>query len=255
MYIAYTKRRFQYSNGRGFTLLELLVVIAIIALLMSITMPSLQASKENARRVVCLSNLRQLTLGWFMYADNNDGKIVSANTEPEGWMGEDVYKGTEKEKLDEMQRGLFWDYCPAPDAYRCPKVIDGVVRNYVPVDSMNGFTGVPNTAHLICKKTSQINHPFDRAIFVEEGITTPESFTTNYELPLWWDWVPVPHGFGTTFSFGDGRCEYWKWKDPQTANYTRENCPLSPYVVSQPLQYDNEDVVDCIKLVWGSTGF
>ena len=239
----------------GFTLVELLVVIAIIAILMSMLLPSLQKSKEQARRVVCLSNLRQLTLGWFMYSHENDDKIVNANTEPDGWMGEDVYQATEKEKLEEMQRGVFFDYCPAMDVYKCPKPIDGVVRTYVPVDSMNGFRNVPNTASLICKKTSQVSHPGNRAIFIDEGAPTPASFTTYYDLPLWWDWVPMQHDFGTTLSFGDGRCEYWRWKDVRTANYSRENSLQPPYSASQSLQYDNEDVVECIKLVWGSTGF
>ncbi|GAJ23796.1 unnamed protein product, partial [marine sediment metagenome] len=56
-------------NGpRGFTLVELLVVIAIIALLMAILMPALNRAKEQGKRAVCLSNLRQLTLAWIMYA-------------------------------------------------------------------------------------------------------------------------------------------------------------------------------------------
>lgn len=242
-------------HHKAFTLIELLVVIAIISILISIIVPSLAASKEQARRVVCLNNLYQLTLGWFMYSQSNDDKIVNSNTEPGGWMGEDVFKVTEQGKIEEMQKGPFWDYCSILDVYQCPKRIDGIPRNYVPVDSMNGYRGVPNTVEQICKKTNQVSHPFARAVFVEEGIVTPHSFTTNYELPLWWDWVPVHHGFGTPFSYGDGRCEYLQWKDQRTGSYTRKNCPPLPFVVSQPLQYDNEDLVNCIKLVWGSTGF
>jgi prepilin-type N-terminal cleavage/methylation domain-containing protein len=62
----------------GFTLIELLIVIAIIALLMAIMIPALNKAKEHGKRAACLSNLRQLTLAWIMYAQANDDKLVSA---------------------------------------------------------------------------------------------------------------------------------------------------------------------------------
>jgi len=61
----------------GFTLMELLVVIAIIAILMAILMPALQRAREQGKRAVCLSNLKQLALAWSVYADENDDKIVN----------------------------------------------------------------------------------------------------------------------------------------------------------------------------------
>ncbi len=54
---------------KGFTLIELLVVIAIIGVLMSILIPSLQRAREFGRGSVCMSNLRQLSHGWHLYAD------------------------------------------------------------------------------------------------------------------------------------------------------------------------------------------
>jgi prepilin-type N-terminal cleavage/methylation domain-containing protein len=56
------------SDKGAFTLVELLVVIAIIALLLSILMPSLNRARENAKKVVCKSNLKQLGLGFNFYA-------------------------------------------------------------------------------------------------------------------------------------------------------------------------------------------
>jgi len=61
----------------AFTLIELLVVIAIIAILMAILMPALNRAREQGRRAVCLNHLKTLTLGWSMYADQNDDRIVN----------------------------------------------------------------------------------------------------------------------------------------------------------------------------------
>ena len=57
----------------GFTLIELLVVISIIALLLSILVPALRRAREQAKSVVCLSNLRQQGLTMALYIEDNDG--------------------------------------------------------------------------------------------------------------------------------------------------------------------------------------
>ncbi len=69
---------------KGFTLIELLVVIAIIAILSAILFPVFARARDSATRTQCLNNLKQITLGVLMYAQDYDETMPSAVNVPSG---------------------------------------------------------------------------------------------------------------------------------------------------------------------------
>lgn len=64
----------------GFTLIETLVVIAITAVLMAILMPALHMAKDQGKKMVCQSNMRQLGWAHVLYQESYDGFIVPGST-------------------------------------------------------------------------------------------------------------------------------------------------------------------------------
>ena len=92
----------------GFTLIELLVVIAIVAILAAILFPVFQKVRENARRTVCISNLKQVSLAALQYSQDNEEQIV--HTE----LGEDAGEYFWGDMLQPYLRS--WQVLTCPDA-------------------------------------------------------------------------------------------------------------------------------------------
>ena len=161
-----TKPTFHGPAGRrAFTLIELLVVIAIIAILAAMLLPALTRAKQKAQGVQCLSNHRQLSLAWRMYAEDSHDTFVYASDDgsadpvtgsPGNWKNTYAWNWTHLSfdgtyipnwdvTVDIMKRPL-WVYAKNANIYKCPSdrsyvVVNGVNKPRTRTMSMNLYLG------------------------------------------------------------------------------------------------------------------
>ena len=99
------------SRTIGFTLIELLVTIAILSVLIAILLPSLQQSRENARRVMCASNVQQFCMALTVYASDH-ASFVPHDTWPAPWDGD-----------QQSRMELYHSYAnDSADIFDCPNM-------------------------------------------------------------------------------------------------------------------------------------
>jgi len=273
---------------RAFTLIELLVVIAIIAILMAILMPALNRVKEQGKRAACLGNMKQLTLTWIMYADDNDDRLVNGEADENNdgqcimksgrhtnelwWTGDDCAAGymqgeqlPRQTQINAIKAGALYSYCKDEDLYRCPTGIRGEMRTYTITDAMNGLyrpgtyignvgVRVGRTVLWVKKRTEIVAPgPAYRLVFLDEGRVTPDSYACHYQQATWWDPPFVRHGDGSNVSFADGHADYWKWKGKKTLEDGKLANPIHQMVPTTPDEF--EDLERMQRGVWGRLGY
>jgi prepilin-type N-terminal cleavage/methylation domain-containing protein len=251
---------------RAFTLIELLVVIAIIGILASLLLPVLASTKIRAKRIKCLSNLKQLTLCGVMYVNDNNGFYAlnnptigaSSNSWIQGNMNDSeisTYGQVTPGVLDStnplcISTGAFWNYNSSFGVYQCPadpSQTGGIphVRSY----SMNGWVG---TTHAVTDAAGLGASPASAAAlfqtFLKESDNRLPSQTwylideSEQTINDGWFWIDMTsarpfvdfpatrHDRGYVISFCDGHSEVYKMMDPRTVYpfTTHDNIPTNP---------------------------
>jgi len=265
---------------KAFTLIELLVVIAVIALLLALLIPVLRSAREQGQRIVCLNNLKQLTLAWILYAEENDGNLVNGRA-----LGGSIFWGPPWVDLNDFSapdpnntnsRGALWAYTMDAGVYRCPRARGNPKQpvTYAIVCAANGDS--PDETResffkskrigrtvLWLRKLSDIVSPSagQRMIFLDHGSSPGHAFQVCYAYPGWKLGGGIPrvhHNQGITLSMADGHVEYWKWRGAETMDLINATLPSGSFINArfEPRTEDGlYDLQRLQKATWGRLGY
>jgi prepilin-type N-terminal cleavage/methylation domain-containing protein/prepilin-type processing-associated H-X9-DG protein len=233
-------------SKNGFTLIELLVAIAIIAILFAILLPAFEKAKANSRTAYCVNNMRQLTLCWTLYADDNNGRLVpnwivlpDFSSAPESWVSGNEQIPVQATNVTYVQNGRFYAYHKSPAIYRCPS-LTGMAPVGVPARllvrsvSMNGRMGeavpgdtsvsgaVEDTSCVFgsdyppIRKISGIKNLAGALVFIDESLNTVDdcffAIQLGSDVTQWQNSPTARHSNGAVLSFADGHVERWSWR-------------------------------------------
>ena len=113
------------NRQSAFTLIELLVVIAIIAILAAMLLPSLSRAKLKSHGIHCMNNLKQLGLGWQMYAQDFQDTALGPfpNSRHPAWVDGGFDVVPEGVDVNTLKRSAAWPYVKSAAAFRCAAVV------------------------------------------------------------------------------------------------------------------------------------